>query len=303
MSDAYPAQPLVLLDANAIRNLFRPRRIPEDWLARLRGEILTRVRHLQLRVVATQPILWELTGIIDDTEYGGLDRYEAAVRFLAEAAHDWWLKHEYERKHLELHRRRLLTNVEAFLEFRPSDMVAQCLVPERISTYQRLHRQEKDRERSKEGALRRTVVEALQKRVGDKWRDELREQLTHHFDETVRANTRLEMRRFARLKGLTIRGASWPLPERAPTFWYGEAFLMSKAQHVFLDDRGDLTSGRSVQRMPDLIDATHFKDAAYVHILVTDDANFTAVARRARTSLRVMSLVDFAVSLGLSEPS
>lgn len=302
VSDDYPEQPLVLLDTNAIRNLFRPRRLPMPWLAGLRDEVLARVNRRQLRVVATQPLLWELTGIIEDEEYGGLGRYEEAITFLAEAAHEWWLKHEYERKRLELRRRCLLRNVDAFQEFRPAELIAQCLDPQRIATYQRLHRQEKDRERRREAALRLEVVEELRRRVGDNWRDELRDSLTNHWLETVRKHTRLEMRRFAQRERISIRGAQWPLPERAPTFWYGEAFHMSKARHVFLDGRGDIASGRSVQRMPDLIDATHFKDAAYVHVLVTDDTNFTAVANGARTLLTVETLVEFGRRLGLPPP-
>lgn len=302
MSDAYPGQPLVFLDTNAVRNLFRPRDLPAEWLQRFRAEILARVEGHSLRIVATQPLIWELTSIIDDAEYGGMGAYEEAITFVANAASKWWMKHEWERKRRELRLRRPLRNTEAFAEFEPSAFVAQCLDAERIATYQRLNREEKARERNREAGLRQEVVDELQRRVGDGWRDELRESIENHWVESIRRNTRVEMRRQARRERMTIRGPQWPLPERAPTFWFGESFWLSKVRHVFLNERADLTSRTSVRNTPDLVDSTHFRDAAYVHILVTNDANFTAVASGARTNLVIMTLVDFAAGLGLAPP-
>jgi hypothetical protein len=46
--------------------------------------------------------------------------------------------------------------------------------------------------------------------------------------------------------------------------------------------------------MPDMMDATHFRDAAYADVLVTQDENFRTVAEKARTGLKILSLDEFA---------
>lgn len=46
--------------------------------------------------------------------------------------------------------------------------------------------------------------------------------------------------------------------------------------------------------MRDLIDATHFRDAAYADVLITRDENFRAVAGMASTGLKIRSFDEFA---------
>jgi hypothetical protein len=77
-------------------------------------------------------------------------------------------------------------------------------------------------------------------------------------------------------------------------FWYGESFYLAKILSVFVDTKKQLTSKNSIKAMPDLMDATHFRDAAYSHVLVTQDANFRTVASMARTGLRIVSFDEFA---------
>jgi hypothetical protein len=63
---------------------------------------------------------------------------------------------------------------------------------------------------------------------------------------------------------------------------------------VFVDTKKQLTSNKSLKAMPDLMDATHFRDAAYADVLVTHDEDFRTVAERASTGLKIMTFDDFA---------
>jgi hypothetical protein len=51
--------------------------------------------------------------------------------------------------------------------------------------------------------------------------------------------------------------------------------------------------------MPDLIDATHFRDAAYADVLVTSDQILTEVGNAAGVALRIVDLAEFARELGI----
>jgi hypothetical protein len=65
-----------------------------------------------------------------------------------------------------------------------------------------------------------------------------------------------------------------------------------------VDTQKKLTGKKSVKSMPDLIDRTHFCDAAYAEVLVSQDDNFRAIAAKAielgKLPLKVVSFDDFA---------
>jgi len=113
----------------------------------------------------------------------------------------------------------------------------------------------------------------------------------------VRDFAKREMREDAAAIGLRMRPGSWPGPDYLPTFWFGESFYFAKILFVFVETEKELTSKNSLKAMPDMMDATHFRDAAYADVFVTQDENFHAVAVRARTGLRIMSFDEFATHI------
>lgn len=287
--------PLVLLDANAIRNHFRPRTRSADELARVRARALDAKQSERARFVMTQPLLWELTLIV---EQEGRERYDETLRFYADLAHEWYLRPERDREPLELLRRRRLLPSEVYQEGPPSGVVEHCASDEWIALQQRLLREAKGREESDEARARTAVAEHSERRLGSAWRAQLGADLSgDEWDRNVGGMVRIEMKRAARRHRLQIPGWRWPQPRDVPTFWYGESFLAAKARHVFVDSRRELTSKGSLRDMPDLLDATHFRDAAYADVLVTSDATFGAVASAARVPLRVVTFDDYADEL------
>lgn len=288
----------MLFDVNAVWNLFRPRRLDMSVLPDVRAKTLECVRRGRLRVVVTQPLLWELTAIIDATEHGGFEQYVEAIEFCSSASAGRFLHHEYARKRLEIRKRQPLSDQEAFYDINPGELVRMCATKDWIATQQAQLHENKTKERENEGAARQRTVAGLNEKVGAEWRDRLVDDLSpDRWHATVRGMTRTEMRRFAQSQRMRIKGPQWPWPDKVPTFWYGESFLMSKALSVFIDHKGPLDSKRSIQRMPGVLDATHFRDCAYADVLVTDDGKFAEVAKRARTSVQVIGLAAFAEEL------
>jgi predicted nucleic acid-binding protein len=49
--------------------------------------------------------------------------------------------------------------------------------------------------------------------------------------------------------------------------------------------------------MPGLFDMNLLKDAAYAHVLVTSDQDLLTVARRAKTSVKLMTFDEFAAGI------
>jgi hypothetical protein len=288
--------PLVLLDANAIRNHFRPRARPADELARIRARALDAKRSERARFVMTQPLLWELTSIVGQD---GRDRYDEALRFYTDLGHEWFIRAEHEREPLELRRRRPLLVSEVFQEApAPRTIVDHCGAEDWIALQQRQLREAKDRERNDEARARSAVAQHSERHVGPAWRVQLGAELSgDEWDRNVSGMVRVEMRRAARRHRLRVAGWAWPRPKDVPTFWYGESFLAAKARHVFVESRRELTSNASLQDMPDVLDATHFRDAAYADVLVTNDAAFAKVARAARVPLRVVTFDEYADAL------
>jgi hypothetical protein len=66
-------------------------------------------------------------------------------------------------------------------------------------------------------------------------------------------------------------------------------------RRVFLDNAAkQLTSANSLKEMPDLVDATHFRDAAYADVLGTRDRRLAEVGRAARVLLQIVDFLQFA---------
>ena len=149
-------------------------------------------------------------------------------------------------------------------------------------------------DRSGRSQRRVKTVAALLRDVGPNWRDGLVQLSNAQWDSIVSRNVRLEMRRWARRKGRPTNGVRWSKPLEARTLWFGESFFQAKVQRVFVDTPKDLTSNRAARDIPDLVDATHFRDAAYVDVLVTTDRRFREVAEAARTPLKIMTFETFA---------
>lgn len=287
------ARPLVLLDANAVRYCFKP---PQDMLTadeveRLRKTMRELARLDYVRFVVTQPVGWELTQVYDEE---GPQAYTDLVEFHLAIGSEWVLIHEHKRKPLELRLGRKLKLTEAFpTRVELSTSLAMHRDPNHVKQLHDMQREHKDKEFAEEATKRLALVPALDAAVPD-WRTTFHDEAATKWTKVVRGFAKQEMRELAKELGLHIAPTAWPRPDNLPTFWYGESFYVAKVLSVFVDTKKRLTSNKSLKAMPDMMDATHFRDAAYADVLVTHDANFAAVAARARTGLLVLSFDDFA---------
>ena len=288
--------PRILFDTNAVRSFFRERGVPLAMLPELRQRARSAVATGALRVVGTQPVLWELTSLIQEE---GLANYTDVISFYIGLAHRWWMLDEYSRMRLELRCRRPLADNEVFAVHDQDKMLGLCLNPIWIEEKYKWQRAEKDAERTSELSVREKAVRALDE-ASTNWRSLLLQEMSpEQFDSAVSTRVRLEMKRVARRQGLRLAGHQWPLPRLVPTFWFSESFTMAKALRVFAGKKG-VISKRSIDATPDMFDATHFRDAAYVDVFVTNDANLLDVAEGARVPIRVVTLEGFATELGLT---
>ncbi len=289
------ASPRVFLDTNAVRDFFRQdRELSSSDLAALRDRVSELTEARTLRLTMTQPILWELANIVTD-QAGGPLLYEQTLRFYVSTAHRWLMLHEHERIRLEMKLRRALTDDEVFVDHEdPEALVRSCLAPDWVEQKCNTLRTETAGEREREASMRLSAVAGLAERVAN-WREDLDSHLSgRRWDATVSGYVRTEMRLWARKNRLRMSGAQWPHPTAARTIWFSESFYASKARRVFLDSPRQLTSRSSLQEMPSLIDATHFRDCAYADVFVTRDEGLRLVASGARTSLVVTDFEHFA---------
>jgi hypothetical protein len=293
-----------LLDTNAVRDLFRVRKVAASVLPQLRARIMELASNEEVRFVMTQPVLWELTSIIDDQTpgEGGRGLYEQTVGFYAEVGQRWYLKHEYDRKRLELKLRWRLTPAEAFEQINPRGLLDERLLNDDWIKLKAGQQQgEKLEERQEEANKRSETIEEMVAKLGPDWRSKLANDFALDKREAVvRKFVRLELRRWARREKREIRGAAWPVPHHLPTFWFSESFYFAKVRRVWVDKPArDVLSRSSIKDMPDLIDATHFRDAAYADVLVTSDQILTEVGNAAGVALRIVDLAEFARELGI----
>jgi hypothetical protein len=126
------------------------------------------------------------------------------------------------------------------------------------------------------------------------WKDTFRAEAADAWTKVVRGFAKRAMREAAKKFRLRIPSSSWPRPDALPTFWHQESFYVAKVCYVLVDSQKQLTSKKSLDAMPDMLDRTHYGDAAYADILVTQDENFLKVATIARTALKVLTFDDFA---------
>jgi hypothetical protein len=289
-----PSRPKVLLDTNAVAYLFNREGFTSEELSSVRERIRRRAALDEVRPVLTVPRGWELAKFYSEPGFGP-HSYREMIRFVVAVGAGWVLKNEYERMVLELRRRRKLTDAEAFdacdVETTLKDY---CSDEVRIRNVQDMLRQQKEGERSVEREKREATQTDFEQRCGDGWRIVLARALEERWERTVASFARLEMRRFARQQNLRLVGAQWPHATSAPTFWYSESFYAAKVKRIFVDSQKDLVSNKSLKDMPDMVDATHFRDTAYVDALVTQDAVFAEVAKAARVRLAVVTFDDFA---------
>ncbi|HEY1690870.1 MAG TPA: hypothetical protein VGG39_01835 [Polyangiaceae bacterium] len=287
------ARPLVLLDANAVRYCFKPPpgMLAADEVERLRKTMRGLARLDYVRFVVTQPVGWELTQVYDEE---GADAYADLVEFYFAIGSEWVLIHEHKREPLELRLGRKLKLKEAFpTRIDLSTSLAMHRDPNHVKQLHDMQRQHKDEELEREAARRLALVPALDAAVPN-WRKTFHDEAATAWAKVVRGFAKQEMRKLARELGLRIAPTAWPRPDDLPTFWYAESFYVAKFLSVFVDTEKKLTSNKSIKAMPDMMDATHFRDAAYADVLVTQDVNFAAVATRASTGLLVLSFDDFA---------
>ena len=301
------ASPAVLLDANAVRYCFNPKpphlsrgKFTDAQLEELRRTLLALARGKLIRGFITEPVGWELTAVYVEE---GAERYGELLEFYLAFGSGRRMKNEYDRKVLELTFRRRLTDTEAFRSYDPAKRLAEQLDPEYIARIHAMQRAHKDTERAQEAARRTTLVPLLDAKVPT-WKTGFLQEAANDWTAVIRHYTSVEMRAQApKLQGLRMRPGTWPRPEDTPSFWYGESFYIAKFLSVFVDTQKQLTSKSSVDAMPDMLDATHFRDAAYADVLVTQDEDFRKVAARAKTSLKIVSFDDFATLVLAAAPS
>ena len=285
-------RPKVLFDTNAVRYFFGRDGFTEEELARLRERVLRLAALDELRVVLTTVVGWELTKFYFLPDFGPA-QYERMQRFIVAAGSQWALKHEHRRRRLELQKRRKLRDVEVFDACDVEVTVRMRCDPEEARRIFEMQKGLKDVEREKEARVRQAAVEGLAKNSPD-WKASLDVDLSDGWDRMVKTFVKMEMRKVARREGLRLAGWQWPLPREVPTFWYAESFYAAKVRHVFVDSKKELTSKKSLEAMPDMLDSVHFRDAAYVDCLVTQDAVFRDVGAGARVPLLMTSFDEFA---------
>ena len=293
------ARPLVLLDANAVRYCFKRDGFAVGDLERLRKVMREFVRRNLVRFVITHPVGWELTQVYFEESP---QAFAALMEFYLALGSEWVVKNEHERRRLELSVGRKLKLPEAFMRV---DHATTTRMHEDATYIKQLHdmqRKHKDDERANEASKRLALIPALDEAVPD-WKTSFANEAATTWTKVVRRFARQEMRKAAEDFGMRIAPSSWPRPDNLPTFWYGESFYLAKVLFVFVDTNKQLTSKKSLNAMPDLMDATHFRDAAYSDVLVTQDENFRSVARAARTGVKVLSFDEFAARLLAHAPA
>jgi hypothetical protein len=280
-------RPFVLLDANAVRDCFRREAFSTADLARLRKTMRELARQDLVRFIVSQPVGWELTQVYFDE---GPQPYQELVEFHLTIGSEWVLMNEHERRLLELRHGRKLRLSEAFptrLDIPTS--IAMHKDPGRVKKLHDMQRGHKDDERTNEAGKRTALLPALDATVPN-WRTSLPLEAATMWTDFVRCFASWDVRKVAAQHGL-----AWSVrPDDLPTFWFDNSFYIAKFLSVFVDTKKKLTSNRSLNAMPDMMDATHFRDAAYADILVTQDQNFLKVAAKARTELRLMTFDEFA---------
>jgi hypothetical protein len=286
------ARPRVLLDANAVRYCFGRLGFTTEELEQLRKAMRELARTDLVRFVTTHPVGWELTQVYFDERLGPSAYAEHQAFYLAISS-EWVVKNEYERMRLELQRGRRLTISEAFMRVDIPTTMRMQGDPKYLRQLHDMQRQHKDEERAEEESRRVAVVAELDAKVPD-WRTTFPLEAATAWTKVVRNFAKGEMRQFAKKHGIRIAPSAWPRPDDLPTFWYSESFYTAKVLFVFIDTKKPLTSKGSLNAMPDMMDATHFRDAAYADLLVTQDENFRTVAEKARTGLKILSFDEFA---------
>lgn len=212
------------------------------------------------------------------------------VEFQLTIGSEWVLMNEHERRALELRQGRGLRLSEAF----PTrvDLPTSLALHKDRDCVKKLHdmqRKHKDEERAKEAAKRLALVPALDAAIPN-WRTSLPQEAATMWTDFVRDLAAWDVREVAQEHGL-----AWSVrPDDLPTFWFDNSFYLAKFLSVFVDTKKKLTSNNSLNAMPDMMDATHFRDAAYADVLVTQDDNFLKVATKGQTWLRLLTFDDFA---------
>jgi hypothetical protein len=286
------ARPRVLLDANAVRYCYGRPGFTTAELEQLRRAMRELARTDLVRFVTTHPVGWELTQVYFDQSLGPA-AYAEHLEFYLAISSEWVVKNEYQRMRLELQLGRRLTLPEAFMRVDIPTTMRMQQAPAYLKQLHDMQRQHKDDERAQEAAKRTTLVAELDAKVPN-WRTTFPLEAAAGWTKVVRGFAKGEMRRFAKEHGIRIAPSAWPRPDDLPTFWYGESFYTAKVLFVFIDTNKQLTSKSSLNAMPDMMDATHFRDAAYADVLVTQDENFRTVAEKARTGLKILSFDEFA---------
>jgi hypothetical protein len=280
-------RPLVLLDANAVRYCFKRQGFSDAALKRLRETMRELARQDLVRFIVSQPVGWELTQVRFEE---GPQPYEDLVEFQLTIGSEWVLMNEHERRVLELRHGRRLRLSEAFpTRVDIPTSLAMHKDPDCVKTLHDMQRKHKDDERAKESAKRMALVPELDAAIPN-WKTSLPHEATTMWDDFVRDLAAWDVREVAQEHGL-----AWSVrPDDLPTFWFDNSFYLAKFLSVFVDTKKELTSKNSLNAMPDMMDATHFRDAAYADVLVTQDENFLRVATKAKTGLRLLTFDDFA---------
>lgn len=288
--------PKVILDANALRDFFRVRKVDSDVRDRALARFVELTDAGLLRSIATQPILWELGSIIGATEDGGWAAYERVVRFYL-AQSKLLTLHEYERKASELRMKVPLLDRQVFYRLDPDKLLRDALSRDWVERKRRELESQKLDEREKEVQKRLEALEALKEKNGANWRQQLVDMFANDWERTIRFGVNTEMRAFARERRIDVR-PPWPDPKAARTFWFSESAYFAKAKRVFVDnERKELTSKTSLKDIPDMVDMTHLRDAAYVDVMVTSDQRLCEVGRAAKLPLHVITFPEFASAL------
>lgn len=293
---AVQAKPKVLLDTNAIRYLFGRDGFAPAEFELIRARLARLAAADMVRVVVTTPLMWELSKFYFLEDFGPA-RYREMLRYYVTVGCQWAMKNEHARCRLEITSRRRLRDSEVF---DACDVQSTLTMHEDEAEVRRIYEMQrglKDDERAKEAAVRQATAEELEKN-DPAWRSNLDRAFSEaEWVRTVKQYVRMASRDFARKNGLRVVGAQWPKPRDMPTFWYSQSFYAAKARRVFVDSKKELTSKKAVRDMPDMLDVTHFRDAAYVDILVSQDEVFREVAAATRLPLEVVSFDDLARSL------
>lgn len=277
----------VYLDTNAASYVYQHPSWPANRLAAVRRALARECEGGRIRVIVSTSLVEELTGI------GAIDpaRYVRTTKFVLDLAGPSFLLPHNERVKAEVANAGRLVGRAAFLqarrrnEFRShvmggvfSQEVADA-VRQQVASYERDMQERRDSIRDKLGSTWSSNTA--------RWWDAALPQIDDWTLDYMRASKTILC--------LPDDETIWPPPRQLPTAWHAHAYFMARiALNVGQNRR---VSGS------DLYDQSHYANAAYADLMITDDRAFVETYQAIPDRpFALESFREFAERLGVAGP-